>query len=67
MTRRLQYRGDGATGWASYGPDTKAIATAFVRGVNAWVDRRAGTARQRTFSYAGWSPSLDGGRFPEPH
>ena len=38
MTRRMQYRGDMRAEWASYGPDTEAIATAFVRGVNAWVD-----------------------------
>ena len=38
MTRRMQYRGDMQAEWSSYGPDTAAIATAFVRGVNAWVD-----------------------------
>ena len=37
MTRRVQYRGDLDAEWASYGPDARAIATAFVRGVNAWV------------------------------
>src|SRR4029077_2213430 len=37
MTRRFQYRGDRVTEWASYGPDAKAIAEAFVRGINAWV------------------------------
>src|SRR3954465_5846564 len=37
MTRRIQYRGDLAAEWASYGPDAQAIAEAFVRGVNAWV------------------------------
>src|SRR3989449_7518579 len=31
MTRRFQYRGDVEGEWASYGPDTKTIATAFVR------------------------------------
>src|SRR5437868_12898640 len=37
MTRRIQYRGDPATEWASYGPGAQAIAAAFARGVNAWV------------------------------
>ena len=36
-TRRMQYRGDLDAEWASYGADTRAIASAFVRGINAWV------------------------------
>jgi acyl-homoserine lactone acylase PvdQ len=44
MTRRVQYRGDLAAEWASYGGDAEAIARAFVGGVNAWV----GIARERT-------------------
>ena len=55
MTRRIQYRGDLDEEWASYGPDAKAIAEAFVRGVNAWV----ALARQRPpeeFVLAGWRP-----------
>ena len=57
MTRRIQYRGDLAAEWASYGADTRAIAVAFVRGVNAWVER----ARERPpeeFVLAGWKPDL---------
>jgi len=57
MTRRVQYRGDLDAEWASYGADTKAIATAFVRGVNAWV----ALARERPpeeFVLAGWKPDL---------
>jgi penicillin amidase len=57
MTRRIQYRGDRATDWASYGPDAQAIAEAFVRGVNAWV----ALARARPpeeFLLAGWKPEL---------
>jgi len=59
MTRRVQYRGDPDSEWASYGPDanaTKAIAAAFVRGVNTWVAR----ARERPpeeFVRAGWLPA----------
>ena len=57
MTRRMQYRGDPDAEWASYGPDAKAIAEAFVRGVNAWV----ALARERPpeeFGLAGWKPDL---------
>ena len=57
MTRRIQYRGDLDAEWASYGADTKAIAAAFVRGVNAWV----ALARERPpeeFVLAGWKPEL---------
>lgn len=56
-TRRMQYRGDRDAEWASYGADTRAIAAAFVRGVNAWVAR----ARERPpeeFALAGWRPEL---------
>jgi len=55
MTRRIQYRGDLDAEWASYGEDTKSIAAAFVRGVNAWV----ALARERPpeeFVLAGWKP-----------
>ena len=57
MTRRMQYRGDPEAEWASYGPDAKTIAEAFVRGVNAWVT----LARERPpeeFVLAGWKPEL---------
>src|SRR6266850_4746110 len=57
MTRRMQYRGDLEAEWASYGDDVKAIATAFVRGINAWV----GLARDRPpeeFGPAGWKPDF---------
>ena len=55
MTRRIQYRGDMADEWESYGRHAKAIAEAFVRGVNAWV----ALARERApeeFVLAGWKP-----------
>jgi penicillin amidase len=57
MTQRMQYRGDLETEWAIYGADTKAIATAFVGGVNAWV----AMARERPpeeFVLAGWRPEF---------
>lgn len=56
MTRRVQYRGDVAAEWESYGPDARAIAEAFVRGVNAYVS----IARARLpeeFVQARWTPS----------
>ena len=55
MTRRMQYRGDPDAEWASYGPDTKAIASAFVRGVNAWV-ALAQARPPEEFVLAGWKP-----------
>ena len=57
MTRRIQYRGDLAAEWASYGPDAKAIATAFVRGINAWV-AMAREHLPEEFVLAGWLPEL---------
>ena len=57
MTRRIQYRGDLEAEWTGYGADTKAIAAAFVSGVNAWV----ALARERPpeeFVLAGWKPEL---------
>jgi acyl-homoserine lactone acylase PvdQ len=55
MTRRMQYRGDRDVEWASYGPDTKAIASAFVRGINAWV-ALAQARPPEEFVLAGWKP-----------
>ena len=57
MTRRVQYDGDLDAEWASYGPDTKAIVSAFVQGINAWVT----LARERLpeeFVRAGWQPEF---------
>jgi penicillin amidase len=57
MTRRVQFTGDETAEWASYGPDAKVIATAFVAGINAWIAR----ARERPpeeFVLAGWQPDL---------
>ena len=55
MTRRMQYRGDLDTEWAGYGPDAKAIATAFTRGINAWI-RLASDPLPEEFRLAGWAP-----------
>jgi penicillin amidase len=37
FARLLKYRGDMTAEWASYAPDTRAIVTAFVAGLNAYV------------------------------
>jgi penicillin amidase len=54
-TRRVQYRGGLDDEWASYGPDVRTIATAFTRGINAWVDAAADRLPQE-FALAGWKP-----------
>lgn len=38
FARLLRYRGDMKTEYESYAPDAKAIITAFVRGVNAYIE-----------------------------
>lgn len=55
MTRRMQYRGPLDVEWASYGEDTPAIATAFTRGINAWI-AMAGEHLPEEFALAGWTP-----------
>src|SRR5262245_24086970 len=57
MTRRMQYRGDMRAEWSSYAPDARAIASAFVRGVNAWV-ARAHDNLPEEFALAGFPPSF---------
>ena len=38
LARLFSYRGDMDAEWRSYAPDTKALVTAFVSGVNAYID-----------------------------
>ncbi len=38
LARLLRYRGDLDAEWKSYAPDAKQIATAFTRGINAFID-----------------------------
>ena len=57
MTRRIQYYGSREDDWTSYGPDVRAIAGAFVNGVNAWI-RMAGDQLPVEFALAGWTPEL---------
>jgi len=54
-TRRMQYRGDLEEEWAHYGPDTRAIVSAFVRGINARV-ADAQVELPEAFALAGWTP-----------
>jgi penicillin amidase len=37
LARLFRYRGDMNTEWASYAPDARALVTAFVNGVNAYI------------------------------
>src|SRR5215472_482523 len=37
-TRLFLYRGDMEKEWAAYGPDARRIATAFVAGINSYID-----------------------------
>src|SRR5205814_8010280 len=37
FARLLVYRGDMNAEWTSYAPDTRAISTAFVDGINAYI------------------------------
>src|SRR5688500_5805064 len=39
FARLIRYRGDPDREWASYAPDARAIATAFTRGINAWIEQ----------------------------
>ena len=55
MTRRMQFRGNLEHEWASYGADTRAIATAFTRGINAWIDSTRDHLPEE-FALAGWTP-----------
>lgn len=55
MTRRVQYRGTIEAEWASYLPDVRQVASSFVRGINAFVDRALGDLPEE-FGLAGWTP-----------
>lgn len=55
FARLFAYRGDMAKEWAAYGPDTKAIVTAFVAGVNAYI-AQVGDALPPEFGMLGITP-----------
>ncbi len=55
FARLFTYRGSMVREWAAYGPDTKAIVTAFVAGVNAYI-AQAGNALPLEFAMLGFQP-----------
>jgi penicillin amidase len=55
--RLLQYRGDMQAEYASYGPDTREILTAFTDGINAFIATAKPSGRLPIeFKYAGFGP-----------
>jgi penicillin G amidase len=55
VARLFRYRGDMQREWAAYAPDTRAIVTAFVRGVNAYI-ASAGDSLPPEFALLGFRP-----------
>lgn len=55
FARLFQYRGNMAAEWAAYGADTKAIVTAFVAGVNAFI-AQSGDKLPPEFAMLGFTP-----------
>lgn len=56
FARLIQYRGNMDAEWASYGPDTRRITTAFARGINAFIDH-AGDRLPIEFQLLGIKPT----------
>jgi penicillin amidase len=57
FARSVRYRGDMNAEWKAYGPDTRAIATAFTDGINAYI-RQLNGRRPEEFTAAGFDPGL---------
>ena len=57
IARLVRYRGDWDQEWQSYSPDTKAIVTAFVNGINAYI-KSLGNKRPLEFRIAGYDPGF---------
>lgn len=57
LARAVRYRGDMAAEWASYGPESRAIVTAFTAGINAYIRSLKGK-RPLEFERAGYDPGL---------
>jgi len=55
VARLVRYRGNMEAEWRSYSPDTKAIATSFVHGVNAFI-RHCGGKLPVEFELLGFRP-----------
>ena len=58
LSRLFKYRGDMSAEWRSYAPDARALVTAFVSGVNAYIDevRASPTKLPIEFSLLGFLP-----------
>ncbi|MBS1825719.1 MAG: penicillin acylase family protein [Acidobacteria bacterium] len=55
IARLVRFRGDWNKEWATYAPDAKQIVTAFVRGINAYIDSLQGKYPLE-FRLAGYAP-----------
>lgn len=55
FARLIRFRGDMNAEWASYSPDTKQIAAAFTRGINAYIDH-VGDKLPIEFQILGYRP-----------
>ncbi|MBI4906452.1 MAG: penicillin acylase family protein [Acidobacteria bacterium] len=55
IARLVRYRGNMDAEWKSYSPDTKEIVTAFVNGINAYIDGLGATLPVE-FRIAGYKP-----------
>ncbi len=56
FARLIRYRGDMEAEWKSYSPDTKQIAIAFTRGINAYIDH-IGDQLPIEFQILGYRPA----------
>ena len=57
LARSVAFRGDWDAEWASYGPGTREIVTAFTEGINAYI-KSLGGVRPLEFRLAGYDPGL---------
>ncbi|HTS28386.1 MAG TPA: penicillin acylase family protein [Bryobacteraceae bacterium] len=57
LARSVNFRGDWNAEWAAYGPDAKAIVTAFVGGINAYI-KSLGGKPPAEFQAVGYAPGL---------
>jgi penicillin amidase len=57
LARAVNFRGDWSAEWAAYGPDTRAIVTAFTEGVNSYIQSLGGKLPPE-FQLAGYAPGL---------
>jgi penicillin amidase len=57
LARAVAFHGDWSAEWAAYGPDARAITTAFTDGINAYIKSLNGKW-PREFQFAGYAPGL---------